>query len=273
MNEGHGGRPLLGALLACALVATPSFADPRVLWFDLLTEDAEAAARFYHRVFDWRFERQESGNFVAVVDDVAYAGISQIETSSSGVDEASWLVGVEVDDVSTLLAKAESLGATVLRDTVTTHPLADWGVLRDPQGAELTLIDSKTRIGGVEGNGTPYWAELWSRDAAASGRFYVELMGWELSSTERSGERYPFFGTDRDPLAGLLPIGDDIPGESSGWATYFAVESLGSTLEKVRKAGGRVLLEPDPEIDGGALAIVEDSTGVAFVVVEMRKEE
>lgn len=79
--------------------------------------------------------RSRSGNYVATAGSVPFAGISQIERTLPAVDESTWMVSVEVEDVPRAVEKARSLGAEILQDTVTDNEFAVWAVIEDPQGA------------------------------------------------------------------------------------------------------------------------------------------
>ena len=263
--------PAALCLLGSLILSSAAAADAgEVVWFDLLTEDAERAVAFYEGLFDWVLTRSRSGNYVATAGSVPFAGISQIERTLPAVDESTWMVSVEVEDVPGAVARAKSLGAEILQDTVTDDELAVWAVIEDPQGAQLSLVDPKQRVGYVEGHGAPYWAELWTENLSESSGFYSDLLGWSRSAAQRSGKEYPIFGALDAPRAGLVEI--DSGEMETGWAAYFEVADLGETVRKARELGGEILLEPSPEVDGGAVAAIRDPTGVAFVVIEMEAE-
>lgn len=128
---------------------------------DLLTSDQDAAAAFYSRIFGWDYldygpglERMISvpgygEHLAATVDpDIfrrqagAPAGFADVIGSISGLAGAEsprWQVTFSVADRDASAALAETLGATVL---FAAEP--EWAaiaVLRDPQGAQLTISE------------------------------------------------------------------------------------------------------------------------------------
>ena len=71
--------------------------------------------------------------------------------------------------------------------------------------------------------------------------------------------------------AGLVSIeSSDI---ETGWAPYIGVEDLEDTIARARELGGRVIMEPTPEIYDGLVAILEDPTGVEFLIYQFPAEE
>jgi uncharacterized protein len=133
----------------------------------------------------------------------------------------------------------------------------------------LQLIASTTfrerRIMPEYAPGTPSWVELSSPDTDASAAFYHELMGWnatEPGSAETGG--YRMFKQDGQNIAGLM--GHMQEGQPTAWATYISVADADETAEKVRAAGGSVMVEPTDVMEIGRMAFFTDPTGAVFGV-------
>jgi hypothetical protein len=266
-------------LLVVVIAATPLPSGPlvraqaspgepgRLGWYELLTEDADAAAAFYASLFDWQIERDAVDKYRVRHDGTLIAGITEIERSDPDVDESTWLVGVAVADVRASVATARREGARVLRDVTGTTSLAQWAVVEDPQGAQVLLLATDDRVEATPEPGRWIWAELWTHDAAAASRFYAEVVGWTLVDVDHPDGSYPTFQWAGEPRAGLVPIEE---GEmETGWAPYIGVADLGSTVARARELGGRVLLEPSDKINGGLVAILADPTGVGFLIFQL----
>ncbi len=113
--------------------------------------------------------------------------------------------------------------------------------------------------------GTPSWVELASPDTDAAAAFYRELMGW--SATEPGPQEtggYRMFQQDGKNVAGLMSKMQ--PEQPTAWATYISVADADETAEKVKAAGGSVLVAPMDVMDIGRMAFFIDPTGAVFGV-------
>lgn len=113
--------------------------------------------------------------------------------------------------------------------------------------------------------GTPSWVELSSPDTNAAASFYGELMGWTASepgSPETGG--YRMFMQGDKAIAGLMSHMQE--GQPTAWATYISVADADETAEKVKTAGGSVIVEPMDVMEIGRMAFFADPTGAVFGV-------
>jgi predicted enzyme related to lactoylglutathione lyase len=112
--------------------------------------------------------------------------------------------------------------------------------------------------------GTPSWVELSVADTDASAAFYGELMNWsttEPGPVEETGG-YRMFQQTGQSVAGLMAHMQE--GQPTAWATYISVADADETAEKVKAAGGSVLVEPMDVMDIGRMAFFADPTGAVF---------
>lgn len=112
--------------------------------------------------------------------------------------------------------------------------------------------------------GTPSWVELHSPDTEASASFYRELFGWEPTEPGPQEETggYQMFQQDGKSVGGLMGHMQD--GQPTAWATYVSVANADETAEKVKEAGGAVVVEPMDVMDIGRMAVFADPTGAVF---------
>jgi predicted enzyme related to lactoylglutathione lyase len=111
---------------------------------ELSTTDPAKAKGFYGQLFSWKMEDMQMG------PDMTYTMIQPGEGAGGGLMKqlmpnapSAWLVYVDVDDVKAATAKAQSLGATVMKD-VTEVPNMGWfSIIVDPTGAPLGLWQAK----------------------------------------------------------------------------------------------------------------------------------
>ena len=120
---------------------TPDMTPGRISWTELATNDVEGAKKFYGALFGWTAHSQQ------VVPGMEYTcfqngaqpagGLLQMPAEAKGAPPM-WLSYVTVADVAAALAKAQSLGAKVIKE-VTTLPMGSFALIADPQGAVLGL--------------------------------------------------------------------------------------------------------------------------------------
>jgi len=112
--------------------------------------------------------------------------------------------------------------------------------------------------------------ELSSLDREASGKFYHELFGWEV--TQLPDMNYATFATaEGSPGGGFNPITPDAP--SGTILPYVYTEDIKASLEKVVKLGGQVLTQPAPIKGVGLFALFKDPSGNKLALLEMFEEE
>nr|WP_157410965.1 VOC family protein [Actinoplanes sp. NBRC 101535] len=141
--EAHGGRR--------AIIADPSGAvlglwEPRefggsqardepgtMSWPELITDDANTAARFYGSAFGWLLRHEfGTGEWLNQAHD-AIAGLS------AGYRGGWWRAAFQVEDIQSAADYCERLGGAVLSEPVETG-LSAFAELRDPFGARFTVV-------------------------------------------------------------------------------------------------------------------------------------
>lgn len=106
--------------------------------------------------------------------------------------------------------------------------------------------------------------ELSSPDTDAAAAFYGALMGWSASEPGPAEETggYRLFQQDGQSVGGLM--GQMQPGQPTAWATYVSVADADETADRVKAAGGGVIVEPMDVMDMGRMAVVADPTGAVL---------
>lgn len=259
------------AVAICGTLTPAAAADSlgKLIWVELITEDAAKAASFYEGLLDWKIEMRESGRYTVLSNGKPIASISQIKNRLDE-EEAQWLVGLEVEDLSESVAAARRLGATIHEGAGSKAGFAKFAIIEDPEGAPVVFLDPEKPLGGERAAGAWVWAELWTDDAVAAGKFYGEVIGYERSETDLVGQAYPVFEIDGKPRAGIVEIEDKAVDPI--WAPYLAVEDVAATVKKAKSLGGRILLEPKPENRGGRVALLADPTGGAFFIYQIEAD-
>jgi len=113
--------------------------------------------------------------------------------------------------------------------------------------------------------GTPSWVDLGTPDVGASKAFYGELFGWKAeTSPDPQFGGYTMFLLGDQSAAGCGPLMS--PQQPPAWSTYVSTADAGATTEKVRSAGGQVLVAPMQIADQGTMAVYMDPSGAAISV-------
>jgi len=244
-----------------------SYAPGTFCWADLGTTDADAAKAFYSGVFGWEAVDQpagEAGTYttfkLAGRDIGALYEMAESERSSL---TPHWSSYVSVEDVDELARKVLELGGEVLAHPFDVMQSGRMTALKDPTGATVHLWQPREQIGAgrVNDAGCMVWNELATPDPARARDFFGELLGWTVEP-EESG-----YGVIKNKGAlngGIRPPQD---GEPIHWLVYFTVESLDTTIAKVREAGGSVIAGPTTT-PVGRVAAARDPQGAAFALFE-----
>jgi predicted enzyme related to lactoylglutathione lyase len=111
--------------------------------------------------------------------------------------------------------------------------------------------------------GTPSWIDLGTPDLAGATAFYSALFGWEIVDQGPEAGGYCMAEIGGKPVAGLGNAQQPGP---PYWTTYITVESADAAVDKVKSAGGQVLVEAFDIFDSGRMAVFMDPTGAVFSV-------
>jgi predicted enzyme related to lactoylglutathione lyase len=129
-----------------------------------------------------------------------------------------------------------------------------------------TLLFMTTRSLPPSSSMTPnpiVYVEIPVTDLERASRFYEEVFQFSLESTTVDGYPMALFpaAPGSSGASGALVKGDVYIPSKSGPIVYFGTENISHALERVRKAGGKILY-PEKRLDGlGSVAEFEDSEG------------
>ena len=111
-------------------------------WNELITNDPEAAKKFYQALFGWslvEFPMENDSYHVVKVEGEEKGGIMKTPPEAEGMPP-SWGIYVTVSNVDETAARAEELGGKVLVPPRDIPNVGRFCVLQDPQGAYLSAI-------------------------------------------------------------------------------------------------------------------------------------
>ena len=107
------------------------------------------------------------------------------------------------------------------------------------------------------------WIDLATKDAAAAREFYGTLFGWDIEVN--ADPQYGGYGLARiggQDVAGIGPAMS--PDQPSAWSVYVGSNDLDALADKVKSAGGTVVMAPFDVGDQGRMAVFQDPGG-AFI--------
>lgn len=115
-------------------------------WHELITEDVEAAKRFYGAALGWSFRTEilpGGGEYVLIIANRnPIAGISSIPRSDSEARPEQWLSYIEVYDIDARVAAAEEHGGSIIRPPFDLPGVGRVAIVGDPSGAVVGWVTS-----------------------------------------------------------------------------------------------------------------------------------
>ncbi len=242
----------------------------RFVWHELLTTDTAAAAAFYAKVAPWRTAPSNMPGYTIWMAAQTQVGGLMALPPGSGDTPPHWLVYVGTPDVDATCAKAQGLGAHLVKEAADIPNVGRFAVLVDPQGATFAVF---TPMGGPPPGAPPAhggfsWHELATTDLTAALRFYGELFGWRKGQAHDMGAMgvYQIFEHAGNPVGGMCRPGS--VQNAPSWLSYVNVADCGRAVSAAKAAGARLLHGP-MEVPGGSwIALLNDPQGGAFAVQE-----
>jgi uncharacterized protein len=254
-----------------------SYAPGTPCWVDLGTPDVEAAAGFYGALLGWEVPElpnsAEMGGYRrAKKNGKDVAGVMPLMQEGQ---PPAWSTYVAVEDADATTAAVKAAGGTVLAEPMDVMELGRMAIFADPTGAAFGIWQPGTFAGAelVNEYGAFGWNELGTRDTASAREFYAAVFGWGFEEQDM-GEMgtYTTWKAGEAMVGGMFDVTGVVPDEvPAHWLTYFTVEDLDASLEKVKSGGGDVKNGPI-EIPVGRFAVVGDQFGAVFAVMQPSEE-
>ncbi|MEA3177274.1 MAG: uncharacterized protein QOI59_797 [Gammaproteobacteria bacterium] len=248
-------------------------------WYDIMTTDTKAAAKFYAHVVGWSVQNADAEGkeySIFTANGQGVAGLMPIpdDAAKQGA-KPGWMGYVAVDDVDAAAAKLKREGGTVHRGPVTVPGIIRFAVVSDPQGAAFyvarglsTDVPEPLPRGTT---GTIGWRELYATEWQSALAFYQKMFGWTTADTLDMGEmgKYQLFATGAEPVGGMMTKPPVMP--RPYWGYYFNVPAIDAAAERVKSAGGAVVMGP-AEVPGPMWIIqCTDPQGAYFALVSVKR--
>ncbi len=245
----------------------------KVVWYDLMTSDIDAAASFYEKVVGWAV--QDNGMLGAENYRIFSMGTKTISGLMALPEKnlrPSWMGYIGVDDVDAATKRVTEAGGSVPVSPREIPGVGRLSLVADPQGAVFYLFHPN---GSAQPGETPAapgricWHELNAANLDSAYAFYAKLFGWEKSGSHDMGAMglYQMFTTGGLPLGGMMNAPPSMP--EPFWLYYFSVDSVAAAVTRVTEAGGKVVHGP-AQVPGGWIAQCLDPQGALFGVAAMQ---
>lgn len=255
-----------------AVTDTPTniYIHGKFVWHDLMTKDVPAVKKFYGDLFGWRFvgpDNPKAKYTTILLNNRPIGGIVYVAELEDGSNPSQWMSYLSVADVDQGVEFFLERDGKLLRETWDQPDRGRMAILQDPYGALLALVRSDV---GDPPDSDPVnfgwlWHEYLSTDLSQARPFYESLVGYQTDSlTVREGYFYYVLKNADKPRAGMAQVPWE--GLKPNWLAYILVEEVQPVVDRVRKLGGEVLIEPNMDLRKGSVALVSDPSGGVFAV-------
>lgn len=259
------------------------------IWYELMTTDATAAAKFYGAVVGWNIPKQADPQgppgrdyrMISRSDGGSAGGVLQLnkEMLSNGANPV-WLGYLQVNDVDATLKAILADGGTVHLPKMTL-PVGTIAMVSDPMDTPFYVMspipppgkpDAVSDVFHPAATQRVRWNELASPDLARAKAFYAKHFGFEFNEVLPMGPMgdYCFIDHGGRRLGAIMQKPADNP--ISSWMFYFGVPSVAAAKRAIEEGGGSILLAPHEVPGGDWITLATDPQGAPFGVVGPRGE-
>lgn len=245
--------------------------DGTPIWYELMTNDAEGAQKFYADVVGWTIApsgMEGTGDYrvLTAPDGKGVGGMMKLPEGAPM--KPGWFSYIGMQDVDGTVEKIKAKGGSVHMGPQDIPGVGRFAMVADPQGMVFYVMrgdspDDSKAFG--TGPGHCGWNELVTSDHKAALDFYGPLFDWENKETMPMGPAgdYCFIDHAGTRIGAMMTAGQ---GFATRWNYYFTVASIDAAIEKIKAGGGTVTHGPQ-EVPGGAFIVVaDDPQGASFAL-------
>ena len=119
-------------------------------------------------------------------------------------------------------------------------------------------------------NGTFCWNELATNNLEAARKFYTELLGWKLHTSDAAGMNYIEIEAAGRRVGGMYQTTPETGGQMPPhWMAYVAVDDVDTLAGRVESLGGKVCVGPMDIPNVGRFAVINDPAGAVFSIIKL----
>ena len=245
----------------------------KFVWADLVTDDVPVARKFYAQLFGWSF--WDMGDYtIALNDERPLCGMFQRLRPKDRVAEPRWFGYISVGSVERVQGAVTKAGGRVLAAPRQMPKRGDQAVFADPEGAVFGVV--KSSAGDPEDflaePGEWIWIQLLSRDARKAAEFYRKVAGYDVVENTANNRLNDYVLTSKGYARATVRT---IPSANTQvqptWLPFVRVKNVGESVAQAKQLGGKVRIEPKPELFDGKVAVIADPTGAVIGILEWRE--
>jgi predicted enzyme related to lactoylglutathione lyase len=252
------------------------------IWYELMTPDPDAAAKFYGAVLGWKFSPRtappgEQDYRMIQRDDGGSAGGVLRLTADMQREGARpiWLGYLHVADVDAATQAIQADGGELLMPRKDL-PVGHIAMLADPMGSPFYVMDpipppgkpeAKSDVFDVSAAQRVRWNELASPDLVRAKAFYARHFHFQFNQVMPMGPMGDYCFIDHDDLRIGAVMQKPADSPLGSWLFYFGTGSITAAQRAIEAGGGKMIRGPN-EVPGGEWTLLAtDPAGAAFGVV------
>jgi predicted enzyme related to lactoylglutathione lyase len=253
------------------------------IWYELMTSDATAAAKFYGAVVGWKIAEsaapQAGGldyRMIVRSDGGSVGGVLTLNADmlQHGA-RPTWLGYLHVADVDAALRAIEADGGRTVMPKKAL-PVGEIAMVADPMGSTFYVMhpvpppdkpDAVSDVFDPKAAQRVRWNELASPDLARAKAFYAKHFGFELKEVMPMGPMgdYCFIDHGGLRLGAIMRKPEHSP--IGTWVFYFGVTSVNAAKRAIESGGGKIMDGPHQVPGGDWIVVATDPQGAPFGVV------
>ena len=242
----------------------------KFVWADLVTDDALAAQKFYTALFGWKFY-DYGGYLIGRNDDRPLCGMFQRPRPADPNAKPRWFGYISVANVARAEQAVTEAGGKVLAAPKKIPERGEQAVFADAEGALFGVVKSSAGDPAdfLAAPGDWIWIQLLSRDGRQAAEFYRQVGGYTIIDNTTSNKSSDYVLTSEGyARATIRTIRSDDKKVLPTWLPFVRVKNVGESVALTKQLGGKVWIEPKPDLFEGKVAVIEDPTGAAIGILE-----
>jgi len=243
----------------------------KFVWADLVTDDILTAQKFYSAMFGWKFY-DYGGYIIGRNDDRPLCGMFQrLRPADQPEAKPRWFGYLSVTSVGRAQRAVIKAGGRVLAEPKKMPDRGEQAVFADAEGAMFGVVKSSS--GDLEDfladPGDWIWIQLLSRDAKKASEFYRAVGGYDIVEVTATNRQSDYVLTSEGyARATVRTIRSADTKVQPTWLPFVRVKSVTESVALAKQLGGKVLVEPRPDLLDGKVAVIADPTGAAIGILE-----
>jgi len=198
-------------------------------------------------------------------------GVFQHARPKDKPGQPRWFGYISVSNVEKAEKAVSKAGGRTIAPAKKFPKRGEQAVFADAEGALFGVV--KSSAGDPEdfkpAPGDWIWIQLLSHDGRKAAEFYRSIGGYEIVENTANNKISDYVLTSEGfARATVRTIPKERQEVVPTWLPFVRVKSVMQSVEEAKQYGGKVLIEPKPEMLEGKVAVVADPTGAAVGLLE-----